>query len=238
MIAMSELFTEPTKENVEIARAEFDVWKDNPDPALTELFNRYPENTDPAHVLLKVVALNACYATQIRVTSNLTPTVYDVARHVVGLNIDTNLDQGAEDLVRDIAYTTVQGKAKRFNYSFATKYCNWHRPHSYPIWDSRVDLYLWRLRNRETGKPEGFRQFKREELWRYPTFRQVVNDFKVHFRLEEFTFKQIDKFLFVEGGKLFASKENAKQSVSTTESQQNMAEMNEEENARSRVDRR
>jgi len=200
---MSELFTEPTKESVKIACAEFDQWRDNPDPALTELFHRYPNNSNLAHVLLKVVALNACYATQIRRNSNLTPTVYDVARHIIQLDIDAKLALGSVDLVHEIAYTTVQDKKKRFNYSFATKYCSWHRHDSYPIWDSRVDLYLWTLRNREVGKTEGFRGFKRKELWRYPTFKNVVDEFRAHFQLGEFDYKQIDKFLYSEGTKLF-----------------------------------
>ena len=44
---------------------------------------------------------------------------------------------------------------------------------------------------------------KRKELWGCATFRQVVVDFRTDFRLEEFSFKVIGKFLYVEGGKLF-----------------------------------
>jgi hypothetical protein len=154
-----------------------------------------------------------------------------VARHIVELGIDAKIGVGAEDVVHEIGYIEVSGKEKRFNYSFATKYCSWHRPDVYPIWDSRADLYLWKLRNHEKRKPKGFRQFKHEELWKYPTFNKVVHDFKAHFKLAEFTFKEIDKFLFVEGGKLFASRENEKRSVNTTESQQETSKIIEEENA-------
>jgi hypothetical protein len=222
---MSKAFTEPTVENVKSACAIFDTWKDNPDPALTELFTRYPKNTDFVHVMLKVVTLNTLYSTMIRVYSDH-PTVYDVARHIVDLNIDTELDLHSVDLVYKIANTEEiakrLGKKKQLNYSFATKYCNWHRQDFYPIWDSRVDEYLWQLRNREKDKENGFREFKHEELWRYPEFKMVMDDFKAHFRLEDISFKMIDKFLFVEGGKLFAAKEKEKQLATTTEPQQSL----------------
>jgi hypothetical protein len=214
---MHDAFTEPTSENVRNSCSTFDGWKDNPDPALTELFKQYPKNTDLEHVMLKVVALNAFYSTQIPIYSERIPTVYDVARHIVARKIDVELELGSEDLVHKIAYMTKE-KETRFNYSFATKYCNWHKPKFYPIWDSRVDAYLWELRNRETGKPEGLRQFKRKELWKYPTFKQVVRDFRTHFKLEAFTFKEIDKFLYCEGRRLFERTANSSGSV--TESQQ------------------
>jgi hypothetical protein len=94
VIIMHELFSEPTAENMRNAIKEFDAWEDNSDPALTLLFAQYPENTNLEHVFLKVVALNACYSTQIRVNGNLTPTVYDVARHIVELGIDAKIGVG------------------------------------------------------------------------------------------------------------------------------------------------
>ena len=202
---MSESWTHPTPENVRIAREEFDSWRDNPDPALAILFAQYPKNTDFNAVFLKVTALNATYSTQIRAVSDRTPTIYDVARHIVALKIDDELEIGSPEIVAKIADVRVDKNKHQYNFSFASKYCSWHRPDSYPIYDSRVDAYLWQLRNRETGKPGGFRQFKRKELWYYPSFKQVVIDLRTHFHLdpEEFSFKAIDKFLYVEGGKLF-----------------------------------
>jgi hypothetical protein len=100
---MSEFLTMPTRENVLKACAFFVNDKNNPDPSLIELFNRYPKNTDFAHVLLKVVTLNALYSTLIRVNSQYSPTdrkyaptVYDVARHIVELKIDAALS-GADE---------------------------------------------------------------------------------------------------------------------------------------------
>jgi hypothetical protein len=202
---MNKPWTEPTPDSVRAACEEFDGWNDNPDPALKLLFEQFQENTHFEPVFLKVVALNTAYSTQIRAVSNKTPTVYDVARHIVSLKIDDALRQGSMDLVEQIANVTTKDGRHQRNYSFATKYCSWHQHDFFPIYDSRVDEYLWQLRNREKGMPDGFRQFKRMELESYPTFKRVVVDFQTHFHLEEFSFKKIDKFLFVEGGRFWGS---------------------------------
>lgn len=199
---MGDLWTEPTPENVRNACTEFDSWRDNPDPALTRLFEQFPENLRFEEVLLKVAALNATYSTQIRAVSDRRPTIYDVARHIVELKIDDPLRSGSPEIVDRIADVSA-GTKHQFNYSFATKYCSWHQQKHYSIWDSRVDEYLCQSRDRKVGEYGAFRQFKHKELWRYPSFKAVVIEFQVHFNLKAFSFKEIDKFLYIAGGKFF-----------------------------------
>jgi hypothetical protein len=131
---MNEILVDPIANDVIKAINEFNGWDDESDPALNLLFTQYPKNTNLDHVLLKVVALNALYSTMIRVSSKITPTVYDVARHIIHLDIDAKLDEGSELLVDQIANTNQLaiklGKEKQYNYSFATKYCSFHRPKS------------------------------------------------------------------------------------------------------------
>jgi len=195
---MSDNWTDPTSENVLAACAIFDGWADNPDPALSTLFKQFPCNTHSDHVLLKVAALNATYSTRIRAYSKNKPSLYDVARHIVSLNIDDNLEAGATGLAETIANVKTGDGRKARNYSFATKYCNWHRHDLYPIYDSRADIYLWELKKRTA-----FYTFHRQDLyWNYPRFKEIVQAFRTHFKLQDFDFKRIDKFLYVSGGKL------------------------------------
>ncbi len=207
---MNGIVTNPTETDIKNACKEFDGnEKNNPDPALTKLFTQYPRNTDFNIVLLKVVTLNTLYPTRIRVTSNR-PTVYEVAAHIVELKIDDMLDCASDNLVHEIADTEelarLLGKIKQYNYSFATKYCSWHKPNCYPIWDSRVDAYLWYLRER------GFiDSFKHQELKSYPKFKKIVTSFRCRNRLEKFTYKEIDKFIWLNGGKLLTAREAAKE---------------------------
>lgn len=214
---MTVVLEKPTADAVRKAINEFRGWEDEPDPALKLLFAQYPKNANLDHVLLKVVTLNSLYSTMIRVNSKLTPTIYDIARHIVDLNIDTILDEGSETLVDKIANTEklakMLGKEKQYIYSFATKYCSFHRPESYPIYDSRVNEYLWHLRNLgELG------QFKRMDLWNYSKFKKIVTEFRDSLLTERFTYKEIDQYLYVEGGKLLAAIEKEKQAVKTTKS--------------------
>ena len=218
-VTMNIELEKPTTDAVRIAGEGFDEESKVIEKALTELFGQYPYNSEESHVLLKVVALNDLYSTQIPLYSKRIPSILDIVQHIVELKIDSDLDKCLPGLVNQIASITVEEKEHRYNYSFATKYCSWHRADAYPIFDSRVGEYLWHLRNLGA-----LSQFKREVLWDYPVFKKIVVEFQETYHLSEFKFKDIDKFLWSEGGKLFAQKE--KQAESTTDSQQSLPESN------------
>jgi hypothetical protein len=202
---MNEIVKRPSADDVRTAISEFKGWDDEPDPALKLLFEQYPKNCEFDHVLLKVVALNALYSTMIRVNSNQTPTVYDVARHIVALNIDEALGRGDEGLVERIAKVSVGSRRQR-NYSFATKYCNWHRQELFPIYDSRADTCLWHLRS--IGRIKGF---NRQDLYySYPKFKAVVKEFRDSLGEARFNYKEIDIYLYMKGRELFDKKRNKK----------------------------
>jgi hypothetical protein len=186
---MEAALTIPTQELVRAACKDFD---ENliVEQALSELFGRYPSNNDLPHVLLKVAALNSLYSTQIF-------AVVEVARNIHAQDIDPALAAGSPEIVHKIAKITIKGK-ERNNYSFATKYCNWHRPALYPIWDSHVDMYLWRLQ-KQSHFAKDFDS--NAVLWNYPAFREVMTAFRDFYGLGSFTFKEIDKFLWSYGGK-------------------------------------
>jgi len=189
---MSMILRTPSAELVAVACKEFDQENRIVEQALNDLFSQYRRNDSHPHVLLKVVALNRLYATQIL-------AVHDVARHIhqQARDIDLALAAGSPEIVDKIARVTLSSNGKeKNNYSFATKYCSWHHSASYPIWDSRVDKYLWTLQ-----KQESFASFfkKNADLWVYPTFREVMTAFQDRYGLGSFTFKEIDKFLWSEG---------------------------------------
>jgi hypothetical protein len=193
--------TAPTEALVKAACEEFDREDWDIEKALTDLFSQYPDNRNRPHVLLKVVALNALYSTQIRLYSYEIPDVMDVTGHIHrnGQEIDQALADGRPEAVDTIASISVSGKKDRRYFSFATKYCSWHRPEFYPIYDSRVDRYISCLK---TEPP--FAEFFNtgEEHWRYAEFRGLISTFRDHYALGSFTFKEIDKFLYLYGGKL------------------------------------
>lgn len=156
--------------------------------SLKKLFTKiYTKNSDLDEVLIKVCSLNDFYSTNI----------FDpikVARHIVSLNIDTRLKQSNQQLVNEIALVKVgNGKNKNF-YSFATKYCSHHKPEHYPIYDSFVEKMLLHFR-----RVDKFSNFKNEDLKQYPEFIRILHDFKSHYGLDQFTLKEIDKYLWQDG---------------------------------------
>jgi hypothetical protein len=150
------------------------------------LFRLFPQNNDLKHVLLKVIAVNAVYHTCIF-------DLEEVARHIHAhhLAIDAALSTADPAAIDLIAHLKVRSRTHNF-YSFATKYANCQQPQAYPIYDSRIDAYLWslQLRNR-------FATFQHNDLCSYAKFIDIMTGFRKFHHLELFTFKQIDKFLHV-----------------------------------------
>ncbi len=188
---MNTVVRAPTPELVKAACKAFDLEYAIVERALENLFSQYPSNSDHSHVLLKVVALNRLYTTQIF-------AVHDVARHIheQAEEIDAALAAGSPEIVHKIATVTISTSGKvRDNYSFATKYCSWHNQAAYPIWDSRVHKYLWALQKQD---PKCLPRFQNSDLWNYSKFLRLMSTFRDSFRLGEFSFKEIDKFLWSE----------------------------------------
>ncbi len=158
------------------------------DSALKSLFRVMPHNTDVGEVAVKLAALNGLYATNIL-------AVNQVATHIASLDIDARLAAPEVDasLIEDIARVTLKGKVRR-NYSFATKYCSFHRPDLYPIYDRLVRDVL----NALLLQGEAFDTFSRGERWHadYAIWNRSITKFRQHYRLEEFSLRDIDKYLW------------------------------------------
>jgi molybdopterin-biosynthesis enzyme MoeA-like protein len=188
------MLTTPNEELVRAACKAFDEDCRDAEEALAELFGHYRNNSALHHVLPKVVTLNALYSTQIPVYSKTIPNVFDVAGHICrnGGDIDSALLAGSPEIVDRIAEITVSGKKSRNYFSFATKYCSWHNPLCYPIYDSRVYEYLRLLRKSGDFTTD----FDIEGHWKYPAFRDLMGHFREHYHLGSLSFKDIDKFLW------------------------------------------
>jgi hypothetical protein len=177
----------------DLAREYLGRWRDSDnekiDGALSVAFRAMPENNDVGQVGVKIAALNGLYATNIF-------GVVQVARHIVGLDIDAALTAPTADpyLIEKIASVQLGGKRRR-NYSFATKYCSFHSPDVYPIYDSLVAGLLNALLN----QGETFDTFTRGEHWAtdYAIWHRSIIRFRVHFGLEEFSIREIDKYLWM-----------------------------------------
>lgn len=190
MIDPSNPLPRPTSELVASYIQKYSEKQAVVDAALGNLFQAFPNNTAYEDVLLKVVALNGLYATNIFATNRM-------AQHIWRLNIDSQLQAGSTDVVERIAPLQIGDKVRN-NYSFATKYCAWHAPDAYPIYDSRVETMLWGYRNQTQ-----FTNFRRQDLRSYKSFRDVILAFRNYFQLTDFTLREIDKFLWLAGSEYY-----------------------------------
>jgi hypothetical protein len=200
--ASTDKVYEPTADRVKADREIFDA-DPFPDEALKVLFTQYPRNDNYSHILLKVVSLNRLYSAGI-----LNP--YPVARHIHdhAQEIDSGLSGGSPQVVDIIAPIRITATKVRHFWAFATKYCSWHNPDAYPIWDAHVREYLMWLRKERS---QGSFLEKNPDSWtKYAEFVEMINNLRKRYNLGEFNFKDIDKFLFTEGGKLIAEKKRCR----------------------------
>lgn len=183
----------PTPDFVEKACKEFDKENELVESALNKLFKDYPENADIRQVLLKVVAVNTLYRTNIF-------AVEAVAGHIAQNvpNLDASLRSGDPAIVEKIARIRVGGDGKERNFfSFASKYCSWQNQNAFPIYDARVDKYLYDLQKEKKFSGAFMR---RDDLYKYVNFHQIVSDLRGYFGLSAYSFKQIDKFMYTYSG--------------------------------------
>jgi len=190
---MQELtLPEPTADEVRKAIDKFDAENEPVEWTLHQIFSRYPENKEFLHTSIKTRVLNTLYSTQIRAV-NL------VASHIAGLiDLDSQLAAGSPLAVDSVANLEIKGRKFCF-FSFASKYCSFHRPEMYPIYDSRADACLWHYKKRYP-----FAEYHRQGFVDYRDFVRVVSAFREHYGLCEFDFKQLDKYLYVQGSLLFS----------------------------------
>ncbi len=159
--------------------------------ALDKLFFELcPANNSMSDILLKVVALNDFYSTNIF-------SVYPVAKHILSLDIDERLEEGDVTLVSDIQKVTIKEVEKNF-YSFATKYCSHHRPLEFPIYDSYVEKVLCYFRNKDK-----FSVFKTIDLKDYEKFKSILIEFRAFYDLEQYNLKEIDRYMWQLGKEYF-----------------------------------
>jgi hypothetical protein len=182
----SLILPRPTADELINAEKEFNHKYHAVEWTLTQLFREFPANANFDVVAVKVKVLNVLYGTQVR-------AVNIVAQHIVDLGVDPHLRAGEPESVDRIARVQLKDKVRIF-FSFATKYCSWHNPDAYPIYDSYAEAALWYYKKRDS-----FATFSRDG---YGEYVRRVNAFRDFYGLTAFNFKQIDKLLYSLGEKL------------------------------------
>ena len=125
--------------------------------------------------------------------------IWPVAKQIQSLNIDKRLSEGDATLVNELAAVDFGNDKHKNFYSFATKYCNFHQPDQFPIYDRYVASLLLHFK-----KVDHFYAFNASDLRDYPTYRTIINAFQAHYGLMEFSKRQLDHYLWMAGKEYFS----------------------------------
>ena len=181
----------PCKQEVELKIKE---WNETPkyydsDKAIYELIAKFPDNTDVHSVYIKCQMINGAESSRL-----YNKYIYDIAKNITKVNnINERIKAGDLSVVKDIAECGIEKKI----YSFATKYCSAHNKTAFPKKDSLVAGRLRELNGdfHFTDKPTNV-----SSLGNYKNYRDyvaVIDDFRRFFALEEYTYKEIDEYLWL-----------------------------------------
>ena len=169
---------------------------------LQNLISSYPDHKNKAAVEVKAKLLNLLYSTSINAINLMAKHIMDIQ------DIDKRLKTGDLTLVPEIACLELADGSSRNNYSFATKYCAYHQPSKFPIYDSIVAAVFTKLF--EDGHLNGYvyasesdttkRVFNKggfkEKLKDYRFYVEVYNAFMKQYDLESLTYRQVDSYLW------------------------------------------
>lgn len=171
--------------------------------SLNTLFKNYPHNNDISEILLKAAAINSFYSTNVF-------SIYEVAEHIKNKNIDPELESGEPRLVEELKQVPIKNsKTGIINfYSFTTKYCSFHKPDKFPIYDSYVDKVLRYFRNHDEKYNNGYvkLRFKNDDLKDYVKYKSILIAFRKIHKLDKCNFKQLDQYLWQLGKEYFSNK--------------------------------
>lgn len=169
---------------------------------LQQLLKKYPDHSNKSAVETKVKLLNLFYSTGIQATNKMSDNILSID------DIDTRLFNGDKSLIAQIATLDFEGK-ERFNYSFATKYCAYHQPTKFPIYDSIVAMTFislftknllpkFKYTPRKSSAKETFTKGEfAEKLKKYDFFVEVYDYFMDLYDLKEyFTYREIDSYIW------------------------------------------
>lgn len=164
------------------------------DDAVGEVFKSYPQNVRLDHILIKVSILNSLYRTNIY-------QIYRIAQHIHQMEEEKRLDSKisagdleAVELLRK-GHGIRRSSDVNFSdlFSFATKYCHWHQPDYFPIYDSRMESAVRWLAKRVKFTID----LNHDSLYNVQVLKRVVEECRGLVSQEDWKgFKKIDQALY------------------------------------------
>lgn len=161
------------------------------DRAIRMVMDAMPKNTTLPEVVAKVSVIKTLYATPIY-------DVYSICERIVHVpTFDLLLERGdleAVKIVRSGHGIRMKKTNKELDfYSFATKYCSFHNPREYPIYDNLVADLLWTL-NKEHKWTHNLYKYS---LLDYGQFKTLLDTCAQFYSLGVESYKTLDQGLWI-----------------------------------------
>lgn len=161
-----------------------------------ELKLLFQDKVTAENVGKRVNRLSAVYGTRISLSDQSLITDY-----IINDDIVAKATAGEADVVNKLAFNEASGYDRCL--SFASKFCSFCNPNSYPIYDSLVLEALLRLNN-EYKFDSVFSVQEKNHIkfnYDYDRFCCIIHNFRYYkeFNLTNCTLREIDKFLWIAG---------------------------------------
>lgn len=166
----------------------FDHGDINSEHAVDCVFCAFPKNAAIEHILAKIGVLDSLYSTNVYYFNR-------VAKRISELNIDDAIAVSDENIIDSLANITItmnNGTEKHKKlYSFASKYCHFHRPEVYHLYDGNVQRVL------NEYPPAGWKSyFFGDGSKKYSDFVVCLRQFACSYGLQQLSVRDLDKFLW------------------------------------------
>lgn len=157
-------------------------WKKIDDLLYNE-FKNINSNIDNDEVAFKIILIDKLY------NCNLMIDITKLAGSIVAKKIDHDLEKNNPvNLVKDIANIKIANSRKRVGLVFSSKYCHFHQPNRFPIYDTFARKGLSRIMSYPLNR----------YVWEYGLFKADIDNLTKQLNMK-FTYKQIDVYLYLYG---------------------------------------
>ncbi len=162
---------------------------------LNKLFAGCPNNTDFTAVMIKVSTLDNFYSTQLRSVPEVVNCILSIS------DFDDKVRHGDIDLV-DLMCANDEYKP----FSFASKYCSRYKEEAYPIYDSYVANVLSEYREMDSFTTISTNILSNRNKSYKEDFFPMIEDFREYYGLTKYSFKELDRFLWLLGKECYSSR--------------------------------
>lgn len=184
----------PTKENVDMALKLYDMlpnWK-TADKVIRKYISDHKANKNIHYIAVKVALINDLYSARVLAPMGMAEHIKKKAEE----GLDDLILKGNIKAVDIIENAKIYRKKKRF-LSFASKYCHFHNPDAYPMFDSYVFTSISKINGREKRL-----NVQNSKLREYYVFYSAFMTLREKANLEKYSVNQIDKYLWLWGQKI------------------------------------